>query len=261
MARKLIWSTALVALALAGCGGAQSSSDIGDSPTPEPRGMSLTVRDDGSTLLSTGQRSQVLPGRFEHARVGPGFPEDGRSITGSRVVLQDMANRTADRVTRFAVIDTSLAAPAQLVELPGDFDYDAVSPTLDTLYVVSHFSVERPDQYAVRSYNVATGKLDEGVIADKTAIAEGPMAGRPVSRASTSSGEWVYTAYRGEHPFVHALNTVNKFAVCIDLPEQAAKVTDWKLGLDEAARTLDATSPSTGLSVKVDTEHFSAQLV
>ena len=77
MARKLIWSTALVALALAGCGGAQSSSDIGDVPTPEPRGMSLTGRDDGSTLLSTGQRSQVLPGRFEHARVGPGFPCNG----------------------------------------------------------------------------------------------------------------------------------------------------------------------------------------
>jgi hypothetical protein len=261
MARKHVLPTALIALALAGCGGGQSSSDVGGPPAPEQGGVSLTVQDDGTTLLTAGEHSQVLSGRFEHARVGPGFPDDGRSITGSRVVLQDTANRTDDRVSRFAVIDTSLAAPAQIVALPGDYDYDAVSPTVDTLYLVSHFSAERPDQYAVRSYDVAADKLDEGVIADKTATTEGPMAGRPVARATTTSGEWVYTAYRGEHAFVHALNTVEKFAVCIDLPEQAAKVTDWKLGLDETARTLEATSPSTGVRVEVDTERFSAQLV
>ena len=261
MNRKHVLSTALVALALAGCGGSRASSDAGGPATPEPGGVGLTVRDDGTTLLTTGGQSQVLPGRFEHARVGPGFPDDGRSITGSRVVLQDIANRTVDRVSRFAIIDASLAAPAQMVELPGDFDYDAVSPTVDTLYVVSHFSVERPDQYAVRAYDVAAGKLDEGVIADKTARAEGPMAGQPVARAATASGEWVYTVYRGEHAFVHALNTINKFAVCIDLPEQAAKVSEWKLSLDESARTLEAKSQSTGLRVKVDTERFAAQLV
>jgi hypothetical protein len=261
MTRKHALSTALVLVALAGCGGGQSSPDTGGPPAPAPGEIGLTVRNDGTTLLTAGGRSQVLPGRFEHARVGPGFPDDARSITGSRVVLQDIANRTVDRVSRFVIIDTSASPPAQMIELPGDYDYDAVSPTLDTLYVVSHFSAERPDQYAVRAYDVAAGKLDEGVIVDKSAHAEGPMAGRPVSRATTTDGEWVYTAYRGEHAFVHALNTVGKFAVCIDLPEQAAKVTDWKLGLDETARRLNATSPSTGVRVKIDTERFSAQLV
>ena len=193
MARKRVLSTALVALALAGCGGSGPASDVGGPPTPGPGAVGLTVRADGTTLLTNGEHSQVLPGRFEHARVGPGFPDDGRSITGSRVVLQDIANRTADRVSRFAVIDTSLVAPARMVELSGDFDYDAVSPTVDTLYVVSHFSVERPDQYAVRAFDVAAGKLDDGAIVDKTARAEGPMTGRPVARAATTNGEWVYT--------------------------------------------------------------------
>ncbi len=261
MARKHVLSTALVALALVGCGGSRSSSDVPGSPTPDPGEVVLSIRTDGTTMVSAGERSQVLSGRYEHARVGPGFPDDGRSVSGSRIVLQDTANQTTDLVSRFAIVETSLTKPPQMVDLPGDYDYDAVSPAADILYLVSHFSVERPDQYAVRAYDVKAGKLDDGVIADKSAIAEGPMAGRPVSRVATTNGEWVYTAYRGEHAFVHALNTANKFAVCIDLPEKAANVTDWELGLDERARTLEATSPSTGLRVMVDTEKFSAQLV
>lgn len=178
----------------------------------------------------------------------------------ARIVLQDTANQTSDRISRFAVVDTSLGQPARMVELRGDFSYDAVSPAVDTLYLVSHFSIERPDQYVVRSYNVAAEKLDEGIVVDKSALEEGPMSGRPIARATTTNADWVYTAYRGDHAFVHALNTVNKFAVCIDLPHRAAKVSDWRLNLDETARTLMATIPSTGLAVKVDTGRFTAKL-
>ena len=246
------------AVALAGCGGTGASSDLGASPPPPNLGLS--VRDDGTTVLQSGERSQVLSGRFEHARLGPGFPEDGRSITGTRVVLQDAANHTSDRVSRFAIVDASLAEAAQMVELRGDFDYDAVSPSANILYLVSHFSVERPEQYVVRSYDVAAAKLDDGVIVDKSAVAEGPMAGTPIARATTAAGDWVYTAYRGDHAFVHALNTVDRFAVCIDLPHKAAKVSDWTLDLDEPAGALTATSPTTGMAVTVDTRQFTATL-
>lgn len=219
----------------------------------------LDVRDDGTTALRSGGRTVVLTGRYEHARLAPGFPADGRSITGSRIVLQDTANATSDTVSRFAVVDTALAQPARMIELPGDFSYDAVSPTAGTLYLVSHFSVEHPDQYVVRSYDVAAGRLDEAIVADKSLLREGPMSGRPVARATTPGGEWVYTAYRGKHAFVHALDTVRKTAVCIDLPHAAAKMSDWRLELGETA--LMATSPSTGMTVRINTTRFSAKTV
>ncbi len=260
MSRKLVLSTAVLALALAGCGGTEpASSPPRSQAAAEATDPGLIVRDDGTTLLRSGERSQVLAGRYEHARLGPGFSNDGRSLTGTRVVLQDTANATSSEVSRFAVVDTSLATPARMVELPGDFSYDAVSPTVETLYLVSHFSVERPDQYVVRSYDVAAGRLDDGIIADKAAPREGPMSGQPVARATTAGGEWVYTAYRGEHAFVHALDTVRKTAVCIDLPHTASKVSDWRLTLDETA--LMATSPGTGMAAEIDTTRFTAKLL
>jgi hypothetical protein len=258
MARKLILSVALVAIALAGCGATETAPNAAPKASATTE-VGLSVRNDGTTLLRSGERSQVLPGRYEHARLAPGFPNDGRSLTGSRIVLQDTANDNSDRVSRFAVVDTSLAQPARMVELPGDFGYDAVSPAADTLYLVSHFSVERPDQYVVRSYDVAAGTLDEAIVADKAALREGPMSGQPVARATTTGGEWVYTAYRGDDAFVHALDTVRKTAVCIDLPHAAAKVSDWRLTLDGTA--LMATSPATGMAVKIHTKRFTAKLL
>ena len=46
------------------------------------------------------------------------------------------------------------------------------------------------------------------------------MSGLPMSRAPrAASGRWAYTLYdgAGEHPFVHALDTEQRTAVCIDL--------------------------------------------
>jgi hypothetical protein len=49
------------------------------------------------------------------------------------------------------------------------------------------------------------------------------MAGLPLSRASSPDGRWAYTLYDadGGEPFVHALDTVGRTAVCIDLPQLA----------------------------------------
>ena len=246
MTRSLVLVLSL-ATALSACGGTQSDAEVA---TTTADGTLQIAAGDAGTTLRVGDRTQRLPGRFVHARVAPGFAEDGRSRSGDQIVLQDTANATSADTSRFAIIDSTLSAPPKLIQLPGDYDYDAVSPTINTLYLVSHFSTERPDQYAVRSYNVATGTLDEQIVADKSAIAEGPMAGQPISRATNESGEWVYTAYRGEHAFVHALNTVNKFAVCIDLPHAVETVSDWELRLDEARGMLTATSPAITAAMK-----------
>ena len=50
------------------------------------------------------------------------------------------------------------------------------------------------------------------------------MEGYPVARATTPNGRWVYTLYQqpNNYPFVHALDTVSRTAVCIGIPWQWA---------------------------------------
>ena len=48
--------------------------------------------------------------------------------------------------------------------------------------------------------------------------ADEPMTGAPVTRLAGPEGRWQYTLYQSEeHPFVHALDTARRTAVCIDL--------------------------------------------
>jgi len=50
------------------------------------------------------------------------------------------------------------------------------------------------------------------------------MRGFPISRATGRGGRWVYTLYvGGEHPFIHALDTVGRTSLCLDLPKGAAR--------------------------------------
>ena len=64
------------------------------------------------------------------------------------------------------------------------------------------------------------------------------MAGYPVSRATGSDGRWVYTLYQqsNNYPFVHALDTVNRTAICIGLPWKWWKAAD---AIGRAKLTLD----------------------
>jgi hypothetical protein len=49
------------------------------------------------------------------------------------------------------------------------------------------------------------------------------MRGYPLTRAASPDGRWAYTLYdgAGAHPFIHALDTANGTAACIDLDELA----------------------------------------
>jgi hypothetical protein len=50
------------------------------------------------------------------------------------------------------------------------------------------------------------------------------MRGYPITRATGPGGRWVYTLYAGgKHPFIHALDTVRRTSLCLDLPHRAAR--------------------------------------
>jgi hypothetical protein len=44
----------------------------------------------------------------------------------------------------------------------------------------------------------------------------------PVTRVQSADGRWAYTLYAGADAFIHALDTVRRTAVCIDLPKAIA---------------------------------------
>src|SRR5256885_11724462 len=82
------------------------------------------------------------------------------------------------------------------------------------------------------------------------------MAGSAVAQVRRSDG-LVLTLYRGpEHPFVHALNSKDAWALCIDLPGAASNdgtsAADWDLAPSADGRAVFAVNASLGLAVDVD---------
>ena len=77
---------------------------------------------------------------------------------------------------------------------------------------------DRPDtdaggRYQVRAIDLPAGTLRDGVIVDKTNVDE-VMAGYPLAQVRRADGG-VFTLYRGtEHPLIHALNSVEGWALC-----------------------------------------------
>jgi hypothetical protein len=71
----------------------------------------------------------------------------------------------------------------------------------------------------VRAYDLRTRHLFAKPIVDPSEPDE-EMYGVPVTRATSPDGRWAYTLYDSrEHPFVHALDTQGRTAVCIDLDD------------------------------------------
>jgi hypothetical protein len=168
--------------------------------------------------------------------------------------------------SRFAVVRAPIppsVAPlelARIIELPGAFDFDALSANGSILYVIEHLDDGAGGAYQVRSVDVASGRMDAVPVANKSDIDE-TMAGQPITQQRQSDG-MVYTLYRGsEHPFVHALSSNDKWAICIDLPAtgqaDAAAADDWALTPAANGRSVFAVNATLGLVAEIDPSELS----
>lgn len=195
-------------------------------------GLLFTARPEAAGTVVSGlnrnSRAVVgqvrLDGAFRFPVVAPKAPVEGVSHDGRVVVL---AGSVAGR-SQFAVLDGALARPVRLVTLPAGFSYDALSPDGSVLYLVEHLPPSGSEHYQVRAYDLATGRLTAGAIADKSAVPE-QMAGHPLARATSPDGGWAATLYQrtdGE-AFIHLLDARNQFALCLDLPP--GSVSGWGL--------------------------------
>jgi hypothetical protein len=177
----------------------------------------------GSTLLSDGSHSLLVKGKWGIPRVTLDNGVGGLSADGRTLVLaqDDVAHNNGELSSEssFAVLSTKPLHLRKLVTVKGDFGFDALSPHGTFLYLIQHVSQENLFRYRVRAYDLHANRLLSRVIADKSQR-RWLMDGYPVARASSADGRWVYTLYSNSnnYPFVHALDSVNRTAVCVGIP-------------------------------------------
>jgi hypothetical protein len=163
-------------------------------------------------------RSHLLPGTFTIPVVAYDGSASGLSANGKVLVLIEPRRSFPRRETTFAILRTKLLRPRAIITLRGDFSFDALSPDGRWLYLVEYLSRRDPSRYLVRLYDLKTHRLQPQPIIDPREVGD-VMRGMPVTRSSSPDGRFAYTLYdgAGEHPFIHALDTVEKSARCIDL--------------------------------------------
>lgn len=239
--------------------GIPARADWGRMIVATPVGGKTIVRD-LVVQPGLGGPEIVVDGDWRLPTIGYDPIPAGLSADGSTLVLVEAssaaASAKAPTTARFAVLRVvPLERPHRIVELPGDFEYDAISPDGTTLYVVEHLAGEPAGRYQVRAVDVASGTLRNGVVADKRNVSE-PMAGWPLGQVQRADGG-VFTLYRGaEHPFIHALDTAGGTAVCIDLPATSAgdpdAARDWGIAPTPDGTSIYAVNATLGLALEVD---------
>ncbi|HEV2787219.1 MAG TPA: hypothetical protein VGV67_12555 [Solirubrobacteraceae bacterium] len=199
----------------------------------DSRYLGVTLGDRTAVLAQRSATGAVtsrvnLRGRFSIPLVAYDSTAGGVSADGRTLVLIRPRARFPRAQTTFAVMSLKPRLRLRrIVRLRGDFSYDALSPDGTALFLVNYISRTDPAKYRVRVYDLARNRLAPKAIVDPR---ESPdeMNGFAVTRASSADGRWAYTLYdgAGKHPFIHALDTRARRAVCIDLHGAAFRTKD-----------------------------------
>lgn len=203
-------------------------------------------------------RSALLRGTFTVPAVALDGTASGLSADGQTLVLIRPRPSFPRRETVLAVLDAERVRLRDVVTLRGDFSFDAISPDGTLMYLVQYTSRTDPTRYVVRAYDLVEGRLLRDPVVDRREPGE-QMRGLPLTRVSSRDGRWAYTLYdgNGEHPFVHALDTRERRAVCIDLHSLAARPDLAELDLRLSPKSGElAVVALEGPLVTVDTRTF-----
>jgi hypothetical protein len=142
--------------------------------------------------------------------------------------------------TKLLALDAHTLHPLRRISLPGMFTVDAISPDGRWLYLIAYKDAGGVN-YSVRAYDLRRGRMLARTIVDPREPDE-KMQGTPVTRVQSADGRWAYTLYAGDEPFVHALDTVARTAVCVDLPASLGNdIGEARLALHGG--TLQVTAP------------------
>ena len=182
----------------------------------------------------------------------------GTSPDGRWLVFSGIHNSSA---TSFAVLDSSLNSRPRTVDLPGSFDFDAISNDGKRLFLIENLA---DGSYRVRLVDAPSGTLQIDPVFVKGPEVEA-MNGVKITSVADVQGGWLYSLYgrnNGKPPFVHALDLNHAVAYCIDLPAVAgitsyldSESAGWSLSLDAGRHRLYAASARGQVAV-IDTAGF-----
>ena len=189
----------------------------------------------------------------------PGAAYDG-SLTGishnGRTLVLEQIQAYPVKTTRLLVLDTQRMRIQSRIVLPGWSGVDAISPDARWLYLI-HYASNNFLHYQVLAYDLVHGRLLTKPIVDPD-DREGPMTGFPLVRLMSPGGQWAYTLYSRPSgvPFIHALDTSGRRAVCIDLPSLSGLgFNTAKFTLGPGARTLIVKTQGV-VAATIDTRTF-----
>ena len=201
----------------------------------------------GSTLTDINPNSGAtlhtlrLPGDYHLPFATMTGVPGGLSQNGRWLVVQafDDTPEGPPKASHLLVIDTSYAKAPVRIDLPGAFEFDAISNDGRRVFLIEVVSAS---SYRVRFYELGVG-LNPNIVVDKSDGTEA-MTGLRVSGVPSPDGQWLFSLYVREHdsPFIHALNLDNAFALCIDLPGSGAASSDWSLAMSADGTRLFAAS-------------------
>jgi hypothetical protein len=179
------------------------------------RGTLVMVRQPGAGSAVSALR---LAGQWGVPGVDYGGSTTGLSADGRTLILAEIADSLPPRTTRLLVLGTRPVSVRARITLPGWSTVDAISPDGRWLYLI-HYAASNISNYEVLAYDLIAHRLSSKPIVDPRDRDEA-MTGFPISRAMSAGGRWAYTLYLRPSgvPFIHALDTSARRAVCVDLP-------------------------------------------
>lgn len=233
---------------------------------PATRGTLVErINRNGGQVLATS----LFPGNYTIPAVAYDATPGGLSADGHTLALIEPRTGFPRATTKLLVLDTPSLRYRATIVLHGDFSFDAISPHGRRLFLIQYTSPADPTRYAVRTYDVQALRLDPAPIVDPANPRE-KMRGNPLSRVASPDGSRAYTLYDGGGgtPFIHALDTADGTARCIDLDGLDLQ-TVWRLRLSAAQRgkTIDVVDRGTALltvdirSLSVSKPHGSANWI
>lgn len=198
----------------------------------------------------------TLPGDYRlPAATNTGIP-GGLSPDGAWLVLQRL-----DTSSHLLVVDTTFATQPRRIELPGQFQFDAISNDGERVYLIQQIG---GGDYHVRVYYMSSGSLDPNFVVDKNEGGEA-MSGLRLTGVPSHDGSWLFSVYARAHKgaFIHALSLDGPFALCLDLPgtgyeDGSHESLDWSLALSPNGNRLYATNPAMGVVVEFIVNQLSA---
>jgi hypothetical protein len=223
----------------------------GDGPPTQrgagPNGLT-TERGDRLVAVPAGTRTVVARVQMKGGRVAQAAvmsdhwdvpvvaydnTSSGLAADAGTLVLMQPAVRSPRRLSRFTFVDVRRMKRLGTIALRGDWAYDAISPDASTVYLTQTLN-KQATRYAVRAYDLRAHRLLKEPVVDPSEPDE-PLRGWPSTRITGPGGRWEYTLYAGSNePFIHALDTVRRTSICIDLPRRLAnakRIWSFKLEL------------------------------